>query len=670
MHEPTTTIIPTTLYTDRDISWLSFNERVLLEASGESVRLLEKIKFLAIYSSNLDEFYRVRIPALTVLKKLSVKKDGTKKAYREKLAQLGDIIYSQQQQFGTILTQQILPELEKQNIEVLYNKPIPQALLPQVAHYFYSNILAYIKVLELTGETSFFTENNKLYLFVDVKDNEEQRQYIVNIPSDEMPRFYSLNHDGKQYVIFIDDIIKLHLSAIFKGHEIEGAYSVKITRDAALEFDDEYDEDLAQEMEKKIAKRDFGLATRLLYDGNLSEEHLKKLTKTLRLRGAIIMQGGRYHNLKDLASLPVHNPALENTRWPALPCTITQPFLLDKVAQEDILIHTPYQSYDTVLRFFNEVSVNPDAEEIFVTLYRVAEDSRIGNALISAAANGKKVTVIIELKARFDETNNLKWTKKLREAGVTILHSVPSLKVHAKIALVKFREGYSVKMLGLLATGNLNEGTARFYTDYILLTAHQGMLAELEQVFAFLSKKKKPEPEDHYDFKHLLVAQFNLLDKFRALIDREISNAKSGLPAVITIKLNNLEETGMIDMLYRAAAAGVTVKLIVRGICRLVPHASPNITVRRIVDRYLEHGRVFIFDNNGNEEVYLGSADWMSRNIYRRIEVCFPIHDVAIKNELKQIINIQLDDVYDPVTGEGEATRSQQKIYSYLSSKT
>jgi polyphosphate kinase len=391
------------------------------------------------------------------------------------------------------------------------------------------------------------------------------------------------------------------------------------------------------------------------------------LVKVLGLKGVILMEGGCYHNLKDLASLPVHRDALEYPKWPAVPYAITEPSLLQEVAQKDVIINTPYQSYDTVLRFFNEASVNKDVEEIYVTVYRVASDSKIANALMSAACNGKKVTVIVELKARFDESNNIKWSKKLSEAGVTIIHSVPSLKVHAKIALVKFRKGHDIKAIGLLATGNLNESTARFYTDHILLTAHTGMMKELREVFRFLGKKKKPDPGEakFYKFKHLLVAQFNLRDTFIELIDREIYNQKNGLAARITIKLNNLEEEVLINKLYEASAAGVKIDLIVRGICRLVPGikgVSGTITVKRIIDRYLEHGRVFIFHNNGNEEVYLGSADWMNRNIYRRIEVCFPVYNEQIKKELQRLVLLQLKDSNEP----GEA-RSQQKIYEYLS---
>lgn len=636
-----------------------------MEAESENVPLLEKVRFLSIYSSNLDEFYRVRIPALTALKKLTGKKEeDDRKSYKKTLKEINDIVYRQQQIFGGLFKEQILPGLEAENIHLIYDQPIPDVIKAVAENYFFTRVLTYIKRMELNSDTDFFTENNKLYFLVSLTDADGTSSlHIVNIPSEEMPRFYSITTTGGQYILFIDDIVKEHLDAIFPNAVINGVYSFKITRDAALEFDDDYEEGLASQMEKKIAKRDFGLATRFLYDNKMPDEYLKILIGLLQLKGANVMKGSCYHNLKDLAELPVNRASLEYPKWTAIPFEFEERSLLEHVQKNDILINTPYQSYDTVLRFFNEAAIHQDAEEIYVTVYRMAQDSRIANALISAARNGKKVTVIVELKARFDESNNIRWSKKLSDAGVTIIHSVPSLKIHAKIALVKFSKGHSVRALGLLATGNLNESTARFYTDHILLTANADLTTELKQVFKFLSMMKKPEPDDQYEYKHLLVAQFNLKDTFMKLIDREIANAAKGLLASITIKLNNLEEKTLINKLYQASLAGVKVELIVRGICCLLPGVeglSPTITVKRIIDRYLEHGRVFIFLNNGDPEVFLGSADWMNRNIYRRVEVCFPVYDPLLKDELIHIINLQLRENND------DEKRSQEKIYEFL----
>ncbi|HET6995515.1 MAG TPA: phospholipase D-like domain-containing protein, partial [Chitinophagaceae bacterium] len=380
---------------------------------------------------------------------------------------------------------------------------------------------------------------------------------------------------------------------------------------------------------------------------------------------------------------PLKDPALAYPKWSAARKKVNNAErVFSEIALNDIILHTPYQDYELVLRFFNEAAIDKDVEEIYVALYRIAGDSRIANALISAAKNGKGVTVFVELKARFDEANNIRWAKKMKEAGVRIIYSIPRLKVHAKVALVKKRKDKRTKYYGLLATGNFNESTARFYTDHILMTANKEILRELELLFIYLAKRKKSARHQDIAFKHLLVAQFNLQQRFFEMIDREIRFANKGLKAAITIKLNNLEENLLINKLYEASNAGVTIKLLVRGICRLMPGVngmSENITVKRIVDRYLEHGRLFWFHNNGQEELYAGSADWMNRNIYRRIEVCFPIFDEVIKKELKDIITIQLKDnvaAVDPAAQTNDATvsapeekiRSQEVIYQMLKS--
>ncbi|KOS07995.1 polyphosphate kinase [Flavobacterium akiainvivens] len=645
---------PETKYHDRDLSWLTFNRRVLQEAADAHVPLLERIRFLSIWSSNLDEFYRVRIPSLTLLKKVH-KKEGDARA-AENLAAVVAAVKEQQEFFGTLLREQIIPELDAIAVTLVYRQALPEEILEEASAYFYNVVLAYLKHVELVPDCAFFPENNKLYLLA----NAPTGPYIINIP-DELPRFVTFTVQGRQYVVFTDDIVKTFLGFIFPGITADDAYAFKITRDAELELQDEYNGDLARLMEKKLAKRDFGLASRLLYDAHLPQKLLDKLIDAFNLKDALIVEGGSYHNLKDLSQISLKQPGIEYAPWPAKARPVAPEGILEEVLHNDVLINTPYQSYNTVLRFFNEAATRPDVAEIFITLYRVASDSRIANALISAAANGKKVTVVVELKARFDEANNLKWTKRFKQAGIKILYSVPSLKVHAKIALVTFAKNSYKKPLGLLATGNLNESTARFYTDHILLTAHSGITKELGRVFRFLKKKRQPTEADTITFNHLLVAKFNLKARFIELIDREIALAQSGAEAAITIKLNNLEELSLIDKLYEASQAGVKVQLIVRGICCLVPGVaglSENITVTRIVGRYLEHGRIFIFNNGGHPEVYMGSADWMNRNIYRRIEVCFPVYEPHIKNELLQLIRLQLDKT--------SIKHSQQEIYEYL----
>lgn len=671
---------------DRDVSWLSFNERVLHEAAAADVPLFERIKFLSIYSSNLDEFYRVRIPSLMALKKISKSEAENGFAYQHILDKIQHIVDDQQHVFGTIISEKILPALKKEKFHLLYNEPIPDTIHEEITHYFFTEVLAFIQVVDMSAkEMDFFPENNKLYKLVAIEEGADlYKLFILNIPSDDLPRFFSVKKGTKNYILFLDDIIKFGLSLIFKDQKLLADYNFKITRDAALELDDEYDEAMAEKMEKKIAKRDYSFATRFLFDYRMPPPFLQSLIDAFKLKDATVVLGGCYHNLKDLASLPLKKESLS---YPKItPISTAVPLgknLFEVVAEKDMLFHVPYQSYDGVLRFFNEASINQDVEEVYVTLYRVASDSKIANALISAAKNGKKVTVVVELKARFDEANNIKWSKQLKKAGVKIVYSIPSLKVHAKIALVKFKKQSKLAPIGLFATGNLNENTARFYTDHILMTAHKEMLKDLEKAFHLLATIKKNPKKYKIDFKHLLVAKFNLREKFIALIDNEIQNHKKGLSSGITIKLNNLEEKSLIEKLYEASKSGVKIQLIVRGICCLVPGIpgmSETISVRRIVDRNLEHGRIFVFDNNGDPLIYMGSADWMNRNIYNRIEVCFPIYDPNLKKELLDILEFQLEDNVKavwigsalqniPVRNDKTLVRSQEKIYEYLSEK-
>jgi polyphosphate kinase len=662
-------------YFDRDISWLSFNERVLLEAAKDDVPLLERINFLSIYSSNLDEFYRVRIPALMALQKLKKEDAGTL------LQEATGKLQQQLEKYGDILTRQLIPLLKEKAVHLIYKEPIPESIKGATQEYFLSQLLAFLQPVRLSGAGDFFPENNKLYIAAVLEEKDEERTFIINIPSDQLPRFFDTETNGTRYIVFIDDIIKENLSFIFPGAAVKGAYSFKITRDAELDLQDEYEGDIADKIEKQIVKRDQGFATRFLYSPGMPEHLLTQLISSFNLTNASVVEGGMYHNLKDLSGFPLKDPVLAYPKWsPARKKINGAQRVFSEIAVNDIMLHTPYQDYELVLRFFNEAAIDRDVEEIYVTLYRVAGDSRIANALISAAKNGKGVTVFVELKARFDEANNIRWAKKMKEAGVRIIYSIPGLKVHAKVALVKKKKDKRTKYYGLLATGNFNESTARFYTDHILMTANKEMLRELELLFIYLAKRKKSARHHDIAFKHLLVGQFNLQQRFFEMIDREIRFAQQGLKAFITIKLNNLEEKLLINKLYEASNAGVTINLLIRGICRIIPGVnsmSENITVKRIVDRYLEHGRLFWFHNNGQEEMYAGSADWMNRNIYRRIEVCFPIYDEAIKKELQDIITIQLKDTIAAVniteqsndaivSTPEEKIRSQEIIYQML----
>ncbi len=658
---------------NKDISWLAFNGRVLEEAASDTVPLLERLNFLSIFSSNLDEFYRVKMPAMLALQKMGSKNVTDLKTVKS-------IVQKQQKRFGYILDDIIIPKLKEAGIYFLNKEPIPDTLNKKVSEIFFNEVAGFLQPVYFEKVPAFFAENNNLYVLVILKEPKGiEKLAIVNIPTKTLPRFYLLKDDGKRFIVFIDDIIKNNIESIFPGKKVKSTYNIKITRDAELNLTDDYDEDIAAKIEKQLQKRDFGLATRFLYQPGIPQKHWKEIFEKFNLLKSNLVQGGVHHGLKDLSSFPVKDEErMYDIRLP-LAMQINNGTLFSTITQQDVLIHTPYHHYQTVLRFFNEAALDPAVLEIYTTLYRIAADSRIAHALISAAKNGKKVTVLIELKARFDEANNLKWSKRMKDAGVKILYSSNNIKVHAKIALV-VRNHPTHPFLGLLATGNLNENTAKVYTDHILLTAHVEMMTELKVLFDFLVRKQKPEKADYIIFNHLLVSQFNLQQRFLDLINREIGNARKGIKAGIVIKLNNLEEEKLIKKLYKASAAGVKVDLIIRGICCLIPGVmglSENITVKRIVDRYLEHGRVFKFINAGKTEIYMGSSDWMNRNIYRRIEVCFPIYQHALKAELTDILALQWGDnvkaVWIDAQGNNQpfaisenSIKSQDEIYQYL----
>ncbi|MDQ0638758.1 polyphosphate kinase [Pedobacter sp. W3I1] len=673
-----------TSFFNRDLSWLKFNERILMEAERNTVPLLERIKFLSIFSSNLDEFYRVRMPVLLALEKLSNKEDNDIRIDDNLLSTASLLISEQQQRYGKVLKSDLIPLLKENKINLIYGQPFPPEIQKSITRYFLSQVMAFLQPVYINADTNFFPSNNELYFLITLNKKEGAEVIILNIPSNQLPRFYKVETGDETFIVFLDDIVRFHLDRVFPEGEVTGCYSFKITRDAEIDLKDEYSGSLSEQLEKQLLKRDSGLATRFLHQPGIPANVFELLKKLFNLKKANRMEGGQYHNLKDFMGFPVNSPRLSNQNWPKLCNTdLIDGSLTEAIYKNDIIVHTPYQSYDSVLRFFNEAAIDEDVREIYVTLYRVASDSKIVNALISAAKNGKKVTVLVELKARFDEANNIKWAKKMKEVGVDIIYSVTALKVHAKVALVKRQTGNRMRYSGLFATGNFNESTAAFYTDHILMTANKEMLREVELLFIFLAKRVKPTSSDLIKFNHLLVAQFNLQQVFLNLIDREIEHAKQGKPSGITIKMNNLEEKVLIDKLYEASSAGVKIEMIVRSICRLIPGVagmSENIKVTRIVDRYLEHGRVFIFHNLGKNDVYLGSADWMNRNIYRRIEVCFPIYNEQIKQEIMDIIEIQKQDNVQavcidenmnniPVKNGGVPVESQYDIYTLLKNK-
>lgn len=679
------------MFYNRDLSWLGFNYRVLQEAADDKVPLYERIKFLSIFSSNLDEFFRVRYPSVYALSKLNKKTQmQASVAFNEDiLEKMQSEVRRQLDIFGNTLTKEVIPELKKNNIYFYYKEPIKEVHISEIRELFLSQVLSFIQPIFLEGNfsTKFIPENNLLYLVVTLKGAEPAglRHAVINIPSNKLPRFFTLTPvDGAEHVIFIDDIIRENLNCIFPGHEISGVYSIKFNRDAELKLEDEYSEDLLNKIEKQLKKRDYGSPSRFLYEQEMPRNVQLYLASAFSLKFEDMFAGGRYHHLADLASFPSFGSHLKYQKLKplALPDIMDCGDIFNILNTRDILLHLPFQSYNPVLSFFNQAAIDAEVSEIYITLYRVAADSHIVNALISAAKNGKQVTAFIELKARFDEANNIKWSRRMREAGIKIVYSLPHIKVHSKIALIKKHKGVDTVSYAILSTGNFNEVTAQFYTDHVLMTTDPLIIKELLTLFKYLQKDDKDiASKPKIKFEQLLVSQFNMNARFERLIRDEIQKASLKEEALIRIKVNNLEDPAMINLLYEASQAGVTIQLIVRGICCLmpgIPGISDNITVIRLVDRYLEHTRIFIFGAGDNPEVIMGSADWMVRNLHHRIEVCVSIKNITCKKELIDYFGLQWKDndkavslspnlEQHRITASGqELLNAQQSIYQYL----
>lgn len=619
---------------DRDLSWLSFNYRVLLEAMDKTVPILERLRFIAIYSSNLDEFFRVRVANIRNIQQIDKKKINKRVDFNadELLGKIHSEVSHQLNEYGEIMEDVIQNLRNKNHIICTHTDQIPKELLPELLHYFKTKVSAFLQPISLDIPENLFLDNRAIYLVLNAKTN---NVFVLKIPSNNLGRFSKHHLDGKTYYIFLDDVIRLHLDILFPGLEINQAYSIKLNKDADLQIDDEFEGNLVRKIEKQIQKRNLGVPSRFLFDVAMNNELLSKLTSKLDLSPEDIVTGGRYHNLDDFFQIQINEAEFtyEKRKPISVDAFDNSRSILKCIEVKDHLLHFPYHSYDYVLQFFNEASVDSEVTEINVTFYRMAKDSLIAESLISAASNGKKVAVFMEVKARFDEKNNLEWARKMRAAGVKIIYSLPGLKVHAKVALVKKQD----KMYGFFGTGNLNEKTSEIYCDHGLFTMNETMTTELSNLFQHLLTKYTPPP-----FEHLIVSQFGAYEVFKKKIEREIKQAKAGNEARIIVKVNNLQERVLINKLYEASQKGVDVKLIVRSICCLIP--NENLKIKRIVDRNLEHGRVFYFHNNGEQEIYLGSADWMDRNLHRRIEVCFPITNDQMKQEMLSILKFQWQD--------------------------
>lgn len=645
-------------YVHRDISWLSFNYRVLQEAKDASVPLFERIKFLAIYSNNLDEFFRVRVANNRNLFRIGKK---TRKRLefdpKQVLKEVVRIVNEQQLEFNDIFENQITPELKEHNIYLLTQDELSETQLEFIDDYFKENLLPFVQpVLLVDHKVRPFLNNGALYLAILLesaggkRDKESVREdyAIVKIPSDHMPRFIQLPSIGsRKDIIMLDDVVRHSIDKyLFPGFEIKGSYSIKLTRDAELYIDDEYSGDLVEKIKNSLSKRNVGPASRFVYDRNMPDEMLEYLMELLELENFDLLEEGRYHNNFDFFQFPDFGlDQLKNLPLPPLEYTQleTAENIFEALKEKDHLNHPPYHSYNSVIRFFEIAARDRSVTHIKVIQYRVAKESRIMDALMKAVRNGKQVTVFIEVKARFDEEMNLKWGETLKKAGISVHYSFPGLKVHSKIALIRRIENSKPVIYTYLSTGNFHEETVKVYSDIGLFTADKRITAEAARLFGFLETVKLPEE----DFEHLLVGQFNLRSELVKMINREIEHVKAGKKGYLILKMNSLQDPSMIELLYEASNAGVEINLIIRGICSLVPGLpgiSENIKVISIVDRFLEHSRVFIFHNDGREDIYLSSADWMVRNLSYRIETIVPVYDPDIRKEIKDIIHIQMTD--------------------------
>ena len=643
---------------NRDISWLSFNYRVLQEAMNSSVPLFERLKFLAIYSSNLDEFFRVRVAGLRSILNISKKSQRELDFEPEKIIQeINKIVNKHQEEIWNTFRNKIIPQLKENKIFLLDETQLSQQQKDFTSKYFEERIIPQTQpILIVKNKIVPFLRNRRLYLAIKLtpisklkKKPPKRIQYkyaIVEIPTNHLPRFVQLpSNDENIYLIFLDDIIRLHINTIFVGYDIVQAYSIKLIRDAELYIEDEFSGNLFDKIKKSLLKRSIGAPSRFLFDKKIFLNFLKILTESFKIDKNDLAPRGKYLNLSDFFSFP--NPKNQNLFNEPLPPLRhneldSYPNIFDALSHKDFILHFPYHTYDHVLEFLGQAAQDPNVTEIYITQYRVAKDSEVISTLVEAVRNNKKVMVFVELKARFDEESNIRWAEEMKEQGIKVLYSFPGLKVHAKLALVIRKEKNIEKQYCYIATGNFNEKTAQLYCDSGILTTNIRIANEVKLVFDYLANTKlKPK------FKNLLVAQFNMRKTFYSLIDNEIASAKKGSRAEMILKMNSLEDTKMIQKLYEASNAGVKIQLIIRGICCLIPGQkgfSENINVISIIDRYLEHSRVFIFYSGGNYKIFAGSADWMKRNLNRRIEVIFPILDNSIKQEILDIIDLQLKD--------------------------
>jgi len=674
------------IFKDREISWLHFNERVLQEAENTQNPLMERIKFMAIFSSNMDEFFRVRVAQILKIQKISPKKPISE--YQSSpnviLAEIQSHVLTLQDRFTNLYQTQILPELAAKKIFIKEEFELNESEQNAVNIYFRNQVLPYLFPILLDGlKLSPMLKDKSIYLAVRMWNKHtqhNQKHAIIEIPSDLIGRFFLIpNSEESTSIMVLENCIRANLASIFSIFEYNQfeSYVIKLTRDAEFILSQDetgYTIGLLDKIQKSLKQRSKGSPTRFIYDEKMPKEMLDFLVHKLNLKNVNLIPGGRYHNFKDFMDFPkVGKP--EDYAQKFSPLTLSK---LDKtnnlfevIANEDVLLHHPYHSFDYLIRMLREAALDPDVVKIQITLYRVAKHSNVVNALINAIQNGKKVIVLMELQARFDEESNIYWTNKLREAGAVVYFGKQGQKVHCKFCLIDKRVNHQLVQYAHLSTGNYNGVTARIYSDFALFTANKEITRELNMLCETLFNQIR-----HSGFRHLLIAPDFMKKKFLDLIDFEIQEAKAGREAKIIAKMNSLVDVEIIKKLYQASEAGVQISMIVRGICCLVPGVkglSSNIRIISIIDGYLEHARVYYFHHAGAENLYLASADWMTRNLSNRIECAFPIYNKKNKSLILDILQIQLSDnqkarIIDGIndTRFVSSANSQEKINAQL----
>ena len=669
-----------------ELSWLSFNDRVLQEAKDKNNPIIERIRFLGIFSNNLDEFFRVRVADVKRRILLNKLPDTNFDEDEILLTQIQQKVLQLGKKFN-VIHQQILDDLNTHNIHVDRPEQLSEFHINWLKIFFHDNVLQHISPIMLDENKDFSDHINDTmtYLFVEMF-NDKSHYAMLEVPTDRVPRFVILPPEKTRRhktIVMLDDIILFFLSDVFSSFfsftEIQG-YAIKLTRDAEYNLDDELEEGILDKMSKGLKQRIYAEPVRLVYDQAMPEPMLKVMKKRLGVtHHDALIPGGRYRNFRDFIGFPnVGRQYLENKSLPALQSTAfnNHASVFAAISQQDILLYYPYHTFNHLLEYVRQAAFDPRVTQIKVNIYRVASKSRLISSLINAAKNGKKVTVMVELKARFDEQNNIEWAKVLSGAGIKVIFGIPALKVHSKLCIIHRREKGQIVKYAHIGTGNFHEKTAKIYTDFSLFTKHQGICDESDSVFKFIESSYKP-----FMFEHLMISPVNARQLLLGLIHQEITHVENGHTGKITLKINNLVDKELVDCLYLAARSGVKIRIIVRGMCSLVPglnNFSDDIRVISIVDRFLEHPRVMIFGNNGDEKVYISSADWMTRNLDHRVEVGVPIYDEKLKQLIVDVLELQFKDrtkarIIDSEQknhyvrrGNRKKIRSQIAIYDHL----